>query len=92
VKITVSTWSLQRTAQELALAERLGELGADVHTGVTSPQIRSDRFRAAIAKIGAMTIAGLGPNGKPITFGAAYAAIYGTEFVAPDHHDNGEGV
>lgn len=91
-KITVDTWSLEKTAQELALAQRLGQLGHAVTAGDTTPQIRRDRFRAAIAEVGPSVVAGRGKDGKPITLGQCYERIYGTAFIAPDHHDNGEGV
>lgn len=91
--ITVDTWSLERTAQELALAQRLHQLGAQgVITGDTTPQIRMDRTRAAIAKVGQTVIAGRGKDGKPLTLAQCWERIYGTAYIAPDHHDNGEGV
>lgn len=91
--ITVATWSLERTQQELALAQRLAQLGADsIVTGDTTPQIRMDRFRAAIAKVGETVIAGRGRDGKTVTVAQCWERIYGTKFIAPNHHDNGEGV
>lgn len=87
------TWSLERTHQEQLLAQRLLQLGVDPQiTGDTTPEIRRDRFRAAIHKTGSSAIAGRGRDGKPVTFAQAFELIYSEAFVPPEMHENADGV
>jgi len=65
-------------SNEIWLANRLRQHGAAIFDGVTDPEARRERVRAAILAHGlAQVIVGRGQDRKPRTYAEVFEAIYG---------------
>ena len=68
---------LDQLDAELWLARRLGERGARIFDGDRTPEQRRDLFRAAILDNGLASKPCGRKAGRPQTFGAVFARLFG---------------
>lgn len=69
--------STQTLAGEMYLASRLKDHGRQVFDGDTTPEVRKQRIREAIERVGAEVIIGRARNRRPMTYRECFAAVYG---------------
>jgi hypothetical protein len=79
----MSAPELQRLAHEQWLAQRLGEHGAGVFTGLTDRDTRRERFRAAILEHGLEAVVVGRHEGKPQTYAQAFERLFGEALKQP---------
>src|SRR5262245_2975324 len=66
--------------QEAWLIKRLGTHGAAVDAGLTDKDIRRERMREAISKVGPTVIVGRKKDGSPLTYEEAFQQLYGVSY------------
>jgi hypothetical protein len=68
---------------EVYLTRRLGEHGAKIFEGDTTPQARRERFRSAIVTHGLdYVIVGRNAQGKPETYAALFERLFNDPLIA----------
>lgn len=72
----------QELLSELWMAKRLGQHGAHIQTGLTTPDIRRERMRAAIQQVGPQVIAGRDSSGKSLSYCEAFEKLYRVPFAS----------
>lgn len=69
--------------KEWWLAKRLREHGARIFDGVTTPEVRKQRVREAIALVGSSVVVGRGKDRKPVTYQQAFEKLYDEPLIPP---------
>jgi len=80
----MSAPELQHLDREAWLAQRLGEHGAGVFTGITDRDVRRERIRAAILEHGLTEVIVGRHEGKPQTYAQVFERLYGTPLDGPE--------
>jgi hypothetical protein len=86
------SFTSQQLEREQYLIGRLGQHGANVDAGVTTPQIRMERMREAIAEVGPGIVIGRGKDRKPITYAQVFQQIYNQPYLPIERHESNDGV
>lgn len=80
---------LDELDNEMWLANRIRAHGIFIFEGVTTPEIRKQRMRDAINKIGSEVVVGRGKDRKPVSYARAFEHLYGESLVPPPTHRAG---
>lgn len=81
------SWSTEHLRREAQLVRRLGEHGMAVFTGDTTVEVRRERVREAIARVGCSVICGRDAQGRPVTYAQAFERLYGQPYHANKPED-----